>query len=66
MRRCSIFHDLYIIMKFLEIFVFQWTLFQGAAFGVLALTILVSLVSQFLSAFFISCVVVAVIIQLYP
>ena len=53
-------------MKFLEIFVFQWTLFQGAAFGVLALTILVSLVSQFLSAFFISCVVVAVIIQLYP
>ena len=42
-------------------FFFQWTLLQGAAFGVLALTILVSLVNQFLSAFLFSCVVVAVI-----
>ena len=42
-------------------FFFQWTLLQGAAFGVLALTSLVSLVNQFLSAFLFSCVVVAVI-----
>ena len=40
---------------------FQWT--PGATFGVLALTILVSWVSQFLSAFFFSCVVVAVILR---